>query len=117
MAEDDKERERVFVIQFNLTLPSSLDGLPSTKFPSTKFGTGGTGSLQGEGERQTDRIFRLVKIGFSAKRKMLKNNLAAGYYITPEEAEKRVKKAGFNPKIRAQELSLEDWVKLLGEFG
>ncbi len=48
---------------------------------------------------------------------MLKNNLAAGYYITPEEAEKRVKKAGFNPKIRVQELSLEDWVKLLGEFG
>jgi len=37
--------ERVFVIQFNLTLSSSLDGLPSTKFPPTKFGTGGTGSL------------------------------------------------------------------------
>jgi|GEM_PF-6757799 len=48
---------------------------------------------------------------------MLKNNLADGYYISQVEAEKRIKKAGFNPKIRVQELSLEDWVKLLGEFG
>ena len=61
-------------------------------------------------------FFKLVKIGFSAKRKMLKNNLAAGFHISPEEAEERVKKAGFNPKIRAQELSVEDWAKLFGEF-
>lgn len=66
--------------------------------------------------RDEEKFFRLVKIGFSAKRKMLKNNLAAGFHITPEEAEKRVKRAGFNLKIRAQELSVEDWVKLLGEF-
>ena len=61
-------------------------------------------------------FFKLVKIGFSAKRKMLKNNLGAGFHITPEEAEKKIKKAGFNPKIRAQELSVEDWAKLFGEF-
>ena len=61
-------------------------------------------------------FFKLVKIGFSAKRKMLKNNLGAGFHITPEEAEKKIKKAGFNPKIRAQELSVENWVKLFGEF-
>jgi 16S rRNA (adenine1518-N6/adenine1519-N6)-dimethyltransferase len=61
-------------------------------------------------------FFRLVKIGFSAKRKMLKNNLANGLHITNEEAEKKLKKAGFNEKIRAQELSVEDWIKLFGEF-
>jgi 16S rRNA A1518/A1519 N6-dimethyltransferase RsmA/KsgA/DIM1 with predicted DNA glycosylase/AP lyase activity len=58
----------------------------------------------------------LVKIGFSARRKMLKNNLAAGYHISQEEAEKKIKKCGFNAKIRAQELSVDDWVKLFGEF-
>jgi len=58
-------------------------------------------------------FFRMVKIGFSAKRKMLKNNLAAGYHMTSEEAEKRIKRAGFNPKIRAQELSVDNWIKLL----
>jgi 16S rRNA (adenine1518-N6/adenine1519-N6)-dimethyltransferase len=57
-------------------------------------------------------FFRLVKFGFSAKRKMLKNNLAAGFRISQTEAEKRIIKAGFNGKIRAQELSVDDWLKL-----
>ncbi len=61
-------------------------------------------------------FFQLVKIGFSSKRKMLKNNLSAGYQISQKEAENKIKKAGFNPKIRAQGLSLDDWVKIFGEF-
>lgn len=61
-------------------------------------------------------FFRLVKFGFSSKRKMLKNNLAGGYHITQKEAENIIKNAGFNPKIRAQELSVSDWKKLLGSF-
>ncbi|MFH1583444.1 MAG: 16S rRNA (adenine(1518)-N(6)/adenine(1519)-N(6))-dimethyltransferase RsmA [Candidatus Falkowbacteria bacterium] len=61
-------------------------------------------------------FFRLVKFGFSAKRKMLKNNLAAGLRISQADAENKITKAGFNPKIRAQELSVEDWFKLGGEF-
>jgi hypothetical protein len=47
---------------------------------------------------------------------MLKNNLAGGYHITQSEAEEKIKKAGFSPKIRAQELWVADWIKLLGEF-
>jgi len=61
-------------------------------------------------------FFRLVKIGFSAKRKMLKNNLASGYHISQEEAGKKIEKCGFNAKIRAQELSVDNWIKLFGEF-
>jgi 16S rRNA (adenine1518-N6/adenine1519-N6)-dimethyltransferase len=61
-------------------------------------------------------FFRLVKFGFSSKRKMLKNNLAGGYKISQELAENKVKRAGFDPKIRAQELAVEDWIKLFGEF-
>lgn len=61
-------------------------------------------------------FFRLVKIGFSAKRKMLKNNLANGYHIDQEEAEERLKKAGFSQKVRAQELSVADWISLLSYF-
>ncbi len=60
-------------------------------------------------------FFRLVKIGFSARRKMLKNNLANGFHIKQEEAEKWLLDAGFAPKVRAQELSVKDWVKLLKE--
>lgn len=62
------------------------------------------------------KFFQLVKFGFSAKRKMLKNNLAAGFNISQAEAEKKIKKVGLLPKIRAQELAVNDWVKLFGEF-
>lgn len=61
-------------------------------------------------------FFRLIKFGFSSKRKMLKNNLSVGYKITQELAENKLKQVGFDPKIRAQELSVEGWVKLFGEF-
>lgn len=61
-------------------------------------------------------FFRLVKFGFSSKRKMLKNNLAGSYHISQKEAEERIVKAGFSPKVRAQELSVADWMKLFGEF-
>jgi len=61
-------------------------------------------------------FIRLVKFGFSAKRKMLKNNLAAGFRMSQEEAENRIKQAGFNQKIRSQELSVADWLKLFSVF-
>lgn len=61
-------------------------------------------------------FFQLVRIGFSSKRKMLKNNLSAGFRIDQKEVEGRIIRAGFDPKIRAQELSLEDWKRLLKEF-
>jgi len=53
-------------------------------------------------------FFRLVKKGFSSRRKMLKNNLANDYY----NIEDKLKKINFNPKIRAQELSVDDWKRL-----
>ncbi len=58
------------------------------------------------------QFFRLVKIGFSAKRKMLKNNLAAGLKISTKTLENILVKNSFDPKIRAEELSLSDWHKL-----
>lgn len=61
-------------------------------------------------------FFRMAKFGFSAKRKMLKNNLAGGLHITPAEVEKILVKIGLNPKARAEELALEDWEKLVLEF-
>jgi len=62
------------------------------------------------------QFFRLVRTGFSAKRKMLKNNLASGLRIKSGEAEKALVNLGFDPKTRAEDLSLEDWRKLFGSF-
>jgi 16S rRNA (adenine1518-N6/adenine1519-N6)-dimethyltransferase len=71
--------------------------------------------LRIKGTEEKD-FFRMAKFGFSAKRKMLKNNLAGGLHITPVEVEKILVKIGLNPKARAEELSLEDWKKLVFEF-
>jgi len=62
------------------------------------------------------KFFQLVKFGFSARRKMLKNNLAAGFKISQSGAEDKIIRAGFNSKVRAQELSVNNWFKLFDEF-
>jgi len=60
----------------------------------------------------TQKFFQIVKIGFSQKRKMLKNNLSNGLQIPQENIIKILKEVGLNQKIRAQELSVENWVKI-----
>jgi len=57
-------------------------------------------------------FFRLVKIGFSAKRKMLKNNLVAGLRTEPKIVEEILPKIGIKASARAEDLFLEDWQKL-----
>lgn len=57
-------------------------------------------------------FFRLAKFGFSAKRKMLKNNLASGLKISNSEAEKLLEKVGLDIKVRAEDLSVLNWQKL-----
>jgi len=59
-------------------------------------------------------FFRLVKFGFSAKRKMLKNNLAAGCRLNQAEVEERIMLAGLDAKCRAEDLSVDNWKRLAG---
>lgn len=57
-------------------------------------------------------FFRIVKIGFSNKRKILLNSLAAGLQISKTEARLLLEKAKLQPTIRPQELSLQQWYRL-----
>ena len=59
------------------------------------------------------KIFKIIKIGFSSKRKKLVNNLSAGLYISKNKASEILQKAKINLNARAQELELEDWERLL----
>ena len=61
---------------------------------------------------QSREFFRIVKFGFAAKRKTLENNLSAGMHIKKDDARDIIKKAGFEAKIRAEDLSVEDWIRL-----
>jgi 16S rRNA (adenine1518-N6/adenine1519-N6)-dimethyltransferase len=58
------------------------------------------------------KLFRVVKAGFSSRRKTLLNNLANSFHLPKNIAEEKIKKAGINPTSRAQDLNVDDWKKL-----
>lgn len=60
----------------------------------------------------TKQFFRLVKAGFSQRRKKLRSSLSAGLAIEKPAAEQLLVQAGIDPNLRAQNLSLEDWHNL-----
>ena len=57
-------------------------------------------------------FFRVVKAGFSAKRKKLRSSVSAGLAITKPSAEELLRHASIDPELRAQDLSVEDWLRL-----
>lgn len=61
----------------------------------------------------TDDFFQIVKAGFSSPRKYLLNNLVNGDIMNKEKSIEVFQTLGFNPKIRAQELSVKDWSRLV----
>ncbi len=61
-------------------------------------------------------FFRVVKAGFSARRKTLLNSLAGGLRLGKEQIELDLAAAGISPSLRAQNLSLDDWHKLYLTF-
>ncbi|MBI4261901.1 ribosomal RNA small subunit methyltransferase A [Candidatus Uhrbacteria bacterium] len=63
------------------------------------------------------RFFRIVKMGFASRRKQLQNNLAAGLHLPKEEVQTVLERVGFDQKVRAQELSIDDWKKVIHGFG
>ena len=59
------------------------------------------------------RFFRLVKAGFSAKRKKLRSSLSAGLGITKEDTEIMLRSIHISPDVRAEALSIEQWIALM----
>lgn len=60
-------------------------------------------------ERQ---FFRLVRIGYSARRKKLRSSLAGGLRLSKPAIEQLLQSAGISADARAQELSLDQWYQL-----
>ncbi len=56
-----------------------------------------------------DDFFRVVKAGFSQKRKQLRNALAAGLQLEPAELERRLAGSGVDLTRRAETLTLAEW--------
>ncbi len=63
-----------------------------------------------------EKFFRLAKIGFSARRKQLQNNLAGGLRLTNETVQNILVKLGFDPRVRAQDLDVDGWIRLINNL-
>jgi 16S rRNA (adenine1518-N6/adenine1519-N6)-dimethyltransferase len=63
-----------------------------------------------------DSFFRVVKAGFSQKRKQLKNSLGSGLGLKPAECALALEEADIDPTRRAQTLTLDEWAAIAREL-
>lgn len=61
-------------------------------------------------------FFRVVRAGFSQKRKQLKNSLGGGLQLKSKGAGELLAQADIDPKRRAETLSLEEWARIAWAF-
>jgi 16S rRNA (adenine1518-N6/adenine1519-N6)-dimethyltransferase len=62
--------------------------------------------------KPTEDFFTVVRAGFSAPRKQLRNALAQGLDLPPAESSALLKRAVIAPNRRAETLSLGEWDRL-----
>ena len=58
-------------------------------------------------------FFRLIKAGFSEKRKKLRSSLAGGLNMEKSAVDALLQRSGIDAQARAQELSIDSWLRLL----
>jgi 16S rRNA (adenine1518-N6/adenine1519-N6)-dimethyltransferase len=64
---------------------------------------------------QTSKFFAVVRAGFSAPRKQLRNSLAQGLGVSPQEAAVMLVRAMIDSRRRAETLGLDEWARLSEE--
>lgn len=57
-------------------------------------------------------LFRVIKAGFSERRKKLRSSLSGGLGISKEAADALLASAGISGDLRAQNLNLQNWIDL-----
>lgn len=61
------------------------------------------------GDLSEKSFFRVVKAGFSAKRKKLRSSLAGGLGISKDQAVELLQAADISPDNRAEDITIESW--------
>jgi len=64
-----------------------------------------------------ERFFRIVRAGFSQRRKQLRNSLAHGLGQPSAEVAASLERAGIEPSRRAQTLTLAEWGQVYRQLG
>jgi len=65
---------------------------------------------------QLDHFFRLAKVAFAQKRKMLHNALAGAPELNKEQTDILLSQTGIDPKRRAQMLTIDEWRRLTNAY-
>ena len=58
------------------------------------------------------KIKKLIRAAFAMRRKTLANNVAAAFCLSKQEAAGAIVSAGFDPSVRGETLSVDDFVRL-----
>jgi 16S rRNA (adenine1518-N6/adenine1519-N6)-dimethyltransferase len=87
----------------NFTPTPKVDSAVIKIVPHTSFNSSNS---------QTKSFFRLIRAGFSSKRKTLLNNLLNSLHIEKGLLEAIFKQISLKPTVRAQELSISTWKAL-----
>jgi len=61
-------------------------------------------------------FFRVVKAGFSAKRKKLRSSISAGLALNKQATDELLQAANVNPDDRAEDLSIDDWLRVMNHY-
>ena len=61
-------------------------------------------------------FMRIVKAGFSSKRKKLRSSLSGGLAMPKEKVETLLQKSKVSPDYRAEDLKFDDWVRIYQEY-
>jgi 16S rRNA (adenine1518-N6/adenine1519-N6)-dimethyltransferase len=59
-----------------------------------------------------EQFFTVVRAGFSAPRKQLRNSLAQGLNVASSDAEVLLERAGIDSQRRAETLSVQEWAAI-----
>ena len=70
-----------------------------------------------QGDCDIDKeFFRVVKVGFSSKRKQLWGNLSKGLALNGEKVKKVLLEVVGNEKVRAEEVGVEEWREIVAKL-
>lgn len=68
------------------------------------------------GDLDNKLLMRIIKAGFSEKRKKLRSSLAGGLHLEKSQVDELLLSAGIGADARAQELSIQQWFSLYDIF-
>ncbi|MDO4871936.1 MAG: 16S rRNA (adenine(1518)-N(6)/adenine(1519)-N(6))-dimethyltransferase RsmA [bacterium] len=67
-------------------------------------------------EISENQLFRIIKAGFGAKRKKISKSLSANLAISKEQTAELLASCEISPDLRAQDLSISNWLNLAKAF-